>query len=383
MSYRILHIFSGYGGGVASCIGNLSKNRIDGFEFDFLAFSYKGGDTFVSEMEGLGIKVFTMPRPRVEGYGKFKQYVSDIMRSGNYDAVHCHITGWRVKVFFDIAKKNSIKVFVTHAHSTTCDNRFDRLGIVRAIGKRINYKCSDMYMTCSDLAAEYMFGEKYLAKKELFLIPNGADITKFEDKLTAEERQEYNREFGLSDSDFIIMHVGRFTLPKNHPMILDIMSKLKNAVSNARLIFVGDGELLGDVQSKAAEMNLSDTVIFAGRRLDIPKLMQYADLMILPSFNEGLPTVAVECQAAGTPMLLSDTITRQCDMGVGLIDFLPIKSADAWVDKIQAFLDAPRAKKEGTTAVIDDNGFSATAAGRNYCLTMKKLIDSKMSIENG
>lgn len=42
--------------------------------------------------------------------------------------------------------------------------------------------------------------------------------------------------------------------------------------------------------------------------------MSSADMFLLPSFNEGLPTVALEAQASGIPCLLSDHITKECEI---------------------------------------------------------------------
>ena len=51
--------------------------------------------------------------------------------------------------------------------------------------------------------------------------------------------------------------------------------------------------------------------------------MAMADVMILPSLYEGLPTVAVEAQAMGLYTLLADTITPECDMEKWTITTIP------------------------------------------------------------
>lgn len=174
----MLHIFSGFGGGISSLILNLTTNKSDDMVFDTLAFSYKGGEAFVEKMENLGAHCYLMPRPRAEGFGLFSKTVASVFSENKYDAVHCHISGFRALPFKRAAKANGIKPFIIHAHSGRYDSRSDRL--LHSVNKRINYKVATDYFTCSDIAARYIFGEKYLKKRNALLIPNGIDKTKFE-----------------------------------------------------------------------------------------------------------------------------------------------------------------------------------------------------------
>ena len=161
--YRVLHIFSGFGGGISSLILNLIENKSEDFLFDTLAFSYKGGEDFVEKLKKSGSQCYTMPRPRMDGYINFVKYVSDIFSKNKYDAIHCHISGFRTIPFKKIAKANGINIFIIHAHSARYDSKIDR--ILHVINKQINYNVATDYFTCSDLASKYIFGKNYLKSK--------------------------------------------------------------------------------------------------------------------------------------------------------------------------------------------------------------------------
>ncbi len=373
--FRVLHIFSSYGGGISSLLLNLIENKSEEFYFDIMAFSYQNGDDFVDRIRRMGGETYRMPRPRIEGYKKFREFVDSVLATTHYDAVHCHITGCHAVPFMDAAKKHDIKCFVLHAHTTKYDSRIDRLFPVQIYDRWINYKKSVAYLTCSDLAADYIFGKKYLKRRPARLIPNGINEAVFSDTLTDEHRLTYHKEFRTSDGAFVIGHVGRFTYTKNHHFMIDIAKELKNKGMNFILVFVGDGELLDSIKKKAEDSGIDDCVHFAGRRKDIASLMQFFDCMILPSSYEGLPTVAVECQAAGTRMLLSDHITKQCDMNLDLLEFLPINDVRLWTKALERAVSTGHLDHSHCVKQIIRQGFTMEESGKQYCSILKEIIE--------
>lgn len=369
----MLHIFSGFGGGISSLILNLTENKDEEFIFDIMAFSYKNGDEFIKKMTECNARCYTMPRPAEKGYRYFERYVDSIMRDGGYDVVHCHIAGIHAIPFEYLAKKNNIKVFIIHAHTTYFDSAIDRNWISRKIGQYENYKNSTCYMTCSDMAANYVYGSKYLKKRSPLLIPNGIKKDLFLNRIMQNEIDDYRQQFQINCDTKIILHVGRFSPPKNHSFIIDIARGLKEKGCDFVFLLVGAGELLNSVRQAVSDYNLSTNVKFLGHRTDIAKLMQFADCMILPSFYEGLPTVAIECQAAGTEIFVSDKITRQCNLGLGLVKFLSIDSVEPWVNELSK--DAfTKSDIEKCIEVIDRNGFTSAASGKYYCNAISKLV---------
>src|ERR1019366_7597936 len=74
---------------------------------------------------------------------------------------------------------------------------------------------------------------------------------------------------------------------------------------------------------------------FAGIRKDIERLMLASDVLLFPSRGEGLGIVAVEAQAAGLPILLSDTVPRECVVVPELVRFQKVEAGEAvWADDL-------------------------------------------------
>ena len=88
------------------------------------------------------------------------------------------------------------------------------------------------------------------------------------------------------------------------------------------------------LREKVEKNKLKDSVLFLGVRDDIPDLLQAMDLLVFPSLFEGLPVSILEAQAAGLPCVISDRISRETDIGLGLVEFLPLEGKERWVARI-------------------------------------------------
>lgn len=200
-------------------------------------------------------------------------------------------------------------------------------------------RMTDQGAACSRLASEYMFGEKYLSKKETLIIPNAIDVDKYE--FNKDVRERYRNELGVQNQ-YVVCHVGRITEQKNPFRIIDIFSALYNKDKSAVLLYAGTGELHEQLVAYIRQKECSENVKLLGVRSDIAQIMQAADVFLLPSLYEGLPIVAVEAQAAGLPAVLSQNITREVDI-TGNISFLSLDSSDSvWAEELLRYKEAER-----------------------------------------
>ena len=76
---------------------------------------------------------------------------------------------------------------------------------------------------------------------------------------------------------------------------------------DAHLTVVGDGPARGALEAQAAARGLAGAVTFAGYRSqdEVAALLEEADMLVLPSFAEGVPMVLMEAMASRIPVIAS------------------------------------------------------------------------------
>ncbi len=110
---------------------------------------------------------------------------------------------------------------------------------------------------------------------------------------------------GLQESDICIMGIGRLAPQKGFDYAIKAMALLIKENLRAKLVLVGGGDA-GELEKLAQENNVSEHVIFAGFRSDIPDFVQAADLFWLTSRSEGIPNTMLEAMAAKKPVVSFD-----------------------------------------------------------------------------
>jgi glycosyltransferase involved in cell wall biosynthesis len=96
-----------------------------------------------------------------------------------------------------------------------------------------------------------------------------------------------------------VVSVGRLVESKNHELGIRALTDLPDVT----LGIVGGGPRREALESEAQRLGVSDRVRFFGERSDARALMGAGDAVVLTSHAEGLPLVALEALASGTPLV--------------------------------------------------------------------------------
>ncbi|HQH26306.1 MAG TPA: glycosyltransferase, partial [Oligoflexia bacterium] len=246
-----------------------------------------------------------------------------------YDIVHSHTHHFSGYVL-SLARLCGAPGRIAHSHNDT--RHAERANGIGRQGYLGLMKCllrsnATLKLACSRRAAEDLFGSGWAKDEQCRILHYGIATQSF---FTTVNRGAERREFGFESSDFIVGHVGRFAPQKNHQFVLAVFRELASNMNNAKLLLVGNGTLEQDIRRAVGEMGLEQRVSFAGSRRDIPRLMKNVmDVLLLPSFHEGLPLVLIESQAARLPAVISDTITEEATVETELISRMSLTDSAA------------------------------------------------------
>jgi glycosyltransferase involved in cell wall biosynthesis len=122
-----------------------------------------------------------------------------------------------------------------------------------------------------------------------------------------QERQQLAQRLGLSEQTRFILFAGRLHPQKDPLLLVQAMAVLNEP--NTHLLIAGDGELAGNVHAEITRLGLSRSITMLGAisQAELANLHRLSSAFILTSAYEGLPLVALESLACGTPV-----VTTRC-----------------------------------------------------------------------
>jgi glycosyltransferase involved in cell wall biosynthesis len=146
---------------------------------------------------------------------------------------------------------------------------------------------------------------------------------------------------------------------------LEIAAEIVKREPKTCLLLIGSGSLRPQIEQKAIDMGLTDHIIFAGNRPDVPRLMLgVMDVFMLPSLHEGLPVVGTEAQAAGLPFILSDVITEEVDIVKPLVKRISLSQpTSVWADAVLAAKNAASSlTRAESLAILESSPFNIASS---------------------
>ncbi|MGW9631483.1 glycosyltransferase family 4 protein [Agromyces sp. NPDC055520] len=131
------------------------------------------------------------------------------------------------------------------------------------------------------------------------VIPNGVDLEQFHPP-TDLERREARERFQLDDEDRVAVFVGHEFGRKGLPIVLEAMVAAPTVLL---MVVGGDTRQLDQAKATAAQLGVTDRVLFVGQRGDMPSFLAAADMFVLPSHYESSGLVFLEALASGLPVV--------------------------------------------------------------------------------
>jgi phosphatidyl-myo-inositol dimannoside synthase len=137
-----------------------------------------------------------------------------------------------------------------------------------------------------------------------FLLPNAVH----RDEMAGARDTRILERLGVGDRR-VLLTLGRLERAERYKGFDEVMEILPNLPGDVLYVIAGDGNDQQRLERKAAELAVSDRVIFTGRVTEEEKRALYAraDIYVMPSRGEGFGFVFLEALACGTPVIASAT----------------------------------------------------------------------------
>lgn len=318
--------------GVASFVMNYYRNiNRDKLQFDFIV-SDLDEENYVDEIQQLGGRVYILP-----SYKKVRTYwraISQILADNRYSIIHAHESVVSLLALWN-AKRFEVPVRIAHSHNPSMTSRWKNKVVVMC--RPLFRSVCTHFFACSKAAGTFLYGKN--KKDAVIVIPNAihTDLYCFDHK----KRDFIRTQLGIQDK-FVVGHIGRFNIQKNHQFLIDIFYEVDQREKESVMLLIGAGEEEKKIKDKVTALGLEGSVQFLGVRTDIPDLLQAMDVFVLPSLFEGLPVVGIEAQAAGLPCVFSRAITAEVDITKNNIFISLNDNINTWVEGLLSFKNFKR-----------------------------------------
>lgn len=284
----------------------LKKKGIEVSFFNFfLPKNKKLATLFSKKLREEGIEVFEVETARYVSITLLK-ILKNTIQSNNFEILHTHL------VYADFLGALLKKLFrlkltlVSTLHGYQENLYFKYCLTPHKLPKTLYYyimrfalnQMNGVY-ACS-FGLKNFFDQVGLTPKscKIEVIHHGFDYPKLNDQKVKEYRKSKTQ----------LTIVGRLIERKGHALILKELKSLLDDFPDLKLFIAGDGEKDEELKQVVKDLGLSEFVDFLGYQEDSLEIMAASDVVLIPSYSEGLPLVIFEAFHSGTPAVAFDTI---------------------------------------------------------------------------
>lgn len=303
-AFRVLHLIDGFTvGGAESLLPILGAGlRDQGVEVTFAALFERPGSPLLARLEADGFS------PHVLGVRGLRasalRHLQAFLRAQRPDVLHAHLTYASILGPLAAARQHIPSVVTLHQLGAL-DWRQSRAALREcafrlAVGAR-----AQRVVGVSAAVADY-YARRGIPRSRLRVVYNAIDAAPFQAPLDDQRRSALRAELGLSSDARVLISVAMLRQGKGLGVLLRAMAAIRQRQPQAVLLIVGDGPERPRLTRLADDLELGGSVRFLGVRTDVPALLGLAQVFVLPTRYEALPTVLLEANAAGLPAVASD-----------------------------------------------------------------------------
>lgn len=219
--------------------------------------------------------------------------IRGFVKDNGVDVIHSH--GYKSNIYAYLANRKVRKRLVTTCHNWI--NASSKMSLYTRLDKFFLRRFDVVAAVSEDVKSQLL--EAGIDPGKLKVIGNGIDLGKFRKR--ENRANKVRTELGIPLDAKVIGTVGRHSTEKGYGFFLEAAAIVLAKNKNCFFLFAGDGVQRKALEEQARSLGMKESVIFAGKRTDIPQVLSAMDIFILSSLTEGQPMALLEAMAAGTP----------------------------------------------------------------------------------
>lgn len=235
---------------------------------------------------------------------------------GQFDAINCHV-GYRNATFWIalISAKlhRSAFLFGTDASSLSARDGAPWKAWMKRLTWPFLFGLADQVTAPSKATADLMHSLG-IAAERVSVTPFVVDNDWWLEQARRCDRQATRTKWGIGDDQLAVLFCAKL---QDWKRPLDLLRAFaRTGVSNAVLVFAGDGPLRSQLEAEAHKLGIAGRVRMLGfvNQSGLPTVYSAADLFVLPSDYDPCPVVVCEAMICGLPVILSDEVRGRFDL---------------------------------------------------------------------
>ena len=235
-----------------------------------------------------------------EEMARYAELIGDIAREAEFDVIHAH--DWLSYLAGIEAKHVSGKPLILHVHATS----FDQSGRGPVNPQQYEVErhamnIADVVVTVSEFTKDTIVNHYGVDPRKVQVVHNGIETASLDD------REDDLFALKASGKKIVLYH-GRLTIQKGPDYFIRAAKRVLEYNPNVLFIISGEGDMEHQIIRLAAELGISEHVLFAGALWDEERDRMYraADLYVMPSVSEPFGLTPLEALIKGdTPVIIS------------------------------------------------------------------------------
>ncbi len=272
--------------------------KVDRSAFDVAAGAFYDDGPIRGQFGAMGIETFNLNTPQTWDF-RVVGHLMKRIREFDPDIIHTHLL--RADLFGGLAGKLAGRRVVSTVYAYGDYRRAYRRGWKDWWLDRASTLFADKFISVCQAIKDDLVSRVGISPERIQVIHTGMDPVEPNESAVSKRRAE----LGITPGEKVVLVGARLSYEKGVDCFLRAVKVLVDRGVTARFIVAGGGPMDRELHDLARTLGVEDRVQWLGFVTDLEVLMKLSSVVVIPSYCEGLPNVALEAFAMGRPVVAS------------------------------------------------------------------------------